>query len=265
MALARSIWRHRQLVWQLTVRETQSRYRGSWFGLAWSFITPLLMLAIYTFVFAVIFNAKWGSRPVDNTGQFAIMLFAGLIVYTLFAECVSRSPSLILSSPSYVKKVVFPLELLPIPILGGALFHAAASTAVLLTAMVLMGVHVPWTLVLLPLVLAPLVFAISGVMWFLCGLGVYVRDISQVVTPIISGLLFLSPVFYPVSAVPGKYRFLLELNPLTFFIESTRSVLIDGRLPEANSWALHFVASGILGLCGYVWFQRVRKGFADVL
>lgn len=264
-SLLTSFWRHRQLLWQLTLREMQGRYRGSWLGLAWSFVTPLLMLAIYTFVFAVIFSAKWGSRQGEGTAHFAIVLFAGLIVYTMFAECVNRAPSLVLSSPSYVKKVVFPLELLPIPVVGSALFHAAVSVAVLLGAMLASGMSVPWTVVLLPLVLLPLLLAVLGLMWLLGSLGVYLRDIGQIVTLLTTGLLFLAPVFYPVSAVPEPYRPLLELNPLTFVIESARMVAIDSVVPSASTWILQMAIGALISWCGYVWFQRTRKGFADVI
>ncbi|MCE2645189.1 MAG: ABC transporter permease [Burkholderiaceae bacterium] len=264
-SFATALWRHRQLLWQLTLREMHGRYRGSWLGLAWSFVTPLLMLAIYTFVFAVIFGAKWGSRPADGTAHFAIFLFVGLIVYTVFAECVNRAALLVLASPSYVKKVVFPLELLPIPVVGSALFHAAVSVAVLLGAMVVSGMSVPWTVVLLPLVLLPLLLAVLGLMWLLGSLGVYLRDIGQVVTLLTTGLLFLAPVFYPVSAVPEPYRPLLELNPLTFVIESARRVAIDGVAPEATAWGLQLAIGALIAWCGYAWFQRTRKGFADVI
>jgi lipopolysaccharide transport system permease protein len=252
-------------MWQLTLRELQGRYRGSWLGIAWSFVTPILMLGVYTFVFAVIFNAKWGDRPVDHTGHFAIVLFAGLIVYTLFAECVNRSPSLVLASPSYVKKIVFPLELLPLPVLGSALFHALVSILVLILAMLVMAVPVPWTVVLLPVVIVPLLLAIVGAMWMLGSLGVYLRDIGQLVTLLTTGLLFLAPVFYPVSAVPEKYRGLLESNPLTFVIENARAVLIEGKLPDFGAWLVQLIAGAAVCWCGYALFQRARKGFADVI
>ncbi|HTT12243.1 MAG TPA: ABC transporter permease [Burkholderiaceae bacterium] len=259
------VWRQRQLLWQLTKREMHDRYRGSWLGTAWSFITPLLMLAIYTFVFAVIFRARWGGASAESTHHVAIVLFSGLIVYTLFAECVNRAPGLVLSSPSYVKKVVFPLELLPLPVMGGALFHASVSLIVLLAAMLLSGDAIPPTLPLLPLVVLPLVLATVGAMWFLGSLGVYLRDISQVVALLTTGLLFLAPVFYPVSAVPERYRPLLEFNPLTFVIESARAVIIDGRLPNLGVWTAQLLAGLIIAWGGFAWFQRTRKGFADVL
>lgn len=264
-SFATALWRNRQLLWQLSLRERQGRYRGSWLGLAWSFVTPLLMLAIYTFVFAVIFGAKWGSRPTDGTAHFAIFLFAGLIVYTVFAECVNRAPSLVLASPSYVKKVVFPLELLPIPVVFSALFHAAVSVGVLLGAMVVSGMAIPWTVVLLPLVLLPLLLAVLGLMWLLSSLGVYLRDMGQVVPLLTTGLLFLAPVFYPVSAVPEAYRPLIEVNPLTFVIESARRVAIDGGAPEVTAWGLQMAISALIAWCGYAWFQRTRNGFADVI
>jgi lipopolysaccharide transport system permease protein len=264
-SLLKSMARHRQLVWQLTLRELQGRYRGSWLGIIWSFVTPILMLGVYTFVFAVIFNAKWGDRSIDHTGHFSIVLFTGLIVYSLFADCVNRSPSLVLASPNYVKKVIFPLELLPIPVLGSALFHALVSMLVLLLAMLALAMPVPWTVVLLPVVVVPLLLAVAGAMWMLGSLGVYLRDIGQAVTLITTGLLFLSPVFYPVSAVPEKYRPLLETNPLTFVIESARGVVIEGTLPDFEAWSIQLIVGTAVAWCGYALFQRARRGFADVI
>jgi lipopolysaccharide transport system permease protein len=265
VSLLRSLAQHRQLVWQLTLRELQGRYRGSWLGLAWSFVTPILMLGVYTFVFAVIFNAKWGDRSPDHAGHFAIPLFAGLIVFTLFAECANRAPSLVLASPSYVKKVIFPLELLPVPVLGSALFHAAISVVVLLATMAAFAIPIPWTVILLPFVIAPLLLASIGVMWCLGSLGVYLRDIGQLVTLVTTGLLFLSPVFYPVSAVPEPYRPLLETNPLTFVIEAARGVTITGVMPTLESWGLQMLVGSTVAWCGFALFQRSRKGFADVI
>jgi lipopolysaccharide transport system permease protein len=172
---------------------------------------------------------------------------------------------LIVASPNYVKKVIFPLELLPLPVLCSALLHGGVSLIVLLLAMLVTGMGLPWTVILLPIVLLPLVLAILGLMWLLGGLGVYVRDIGQVVAPITSALLFLTPIFYPVSAVPDGYRPLLEANPLTFVIESTREVIIEGLAPDFTTWATQVAASGLAFWCGYVWFQRARRGFADVL
>ena len=259
-----SQWRNRQLIVQLTKRDVLGRYRGSLLGLAWSFFIPLLMLAVYTFVFSVVFKARWGVAGDDKV-SFAIIIFVGLIVHGLFAECINRAPSLIVSNPNYVKKVVFPLEILPSVALGSALFHAGVSLVVLLTAQFLLTQRLPWTVIIFPIVLLPLLLSTTGFAWLLSALGVYVRDIGQTTGILTTVLMFLSPLFYPISVLPEKYRIWLHLNPLTFIIEEGRNVLIFGRMPNWSGWTLALVASTLISAGGFWWFQKTRKGFADVL
>jgi lipopolysaccharide transport system permease protein len=259
-----SQWRNRQLIIRLIQRDVLLRYRGSLLGLAWSFFNPLVMLAVYTFVFSVVFKARWGV-PGEDKINFAIILFVGLIVYGLFAECINRAPGLILSNTNYVKKVVFPLEILPSVALGSALFHAGISLAVLLSAQLLINQRLPWTVVTFPVILLPLLLATLGFAWLLSALGVYVRDISQITTIFTTVLMFLSPLFYPVSALPKSYQLWLHLNPLTFIIEEGRNVLIFGKTPNWIGWGLAFAMSILLSAGGFWWFQKTRKGFADVL
>lgn len=264
-ALLASLWHNRQLILQMSKREVIGRYRGSVMGLTWSFFTPVLMLAVYTFVFSVVFKARWGVGGEESKSDFAILLFAGMIVHGLFSECVNRAPSLILSNVNYVKKVVFPLEILPWVAMGSALFHSAISFVVLLLAQLLLSQTMPWTVVLFPLVLLPLVLATMGVAWFLSALGVYLRDVGQTTGFITTVLMFLSPVFYPVSALPEEYRFWFHLNPLTFIIEEGRNTLVFGQMPDWGGWAIYLVFSAVIAWGGYWWFQKSRKGFADVL
>jgi lipopolysaccharide transport system permease protein len=259
-----SQWRNRRLIIQLAKRDVLGRYRGSVLGLAWSFFNPLLMLAVYTFVFSVVFKARWGVAGEDKV-SFAIILFAGLIVHGLFAECINRAPSLILSNSNYVKKVVFPLEILPSVALGSALFHAGVSLLVLLAAQLLINQRLPWTVVIFPIILLPLLLATLGFAWLLSALGVYVRDIGQTTTILTTVLMFLSPLFYPVSALPKSYQLWLHLNPLTFIIEEARSVLIFGDAPNWVALATILAASLAIATGGFWWFQKTRKGFADVL
>jgi lipopolysaccharide transport system permease protein len=263
-ALFASLWRNRELILQLTQREVMSRYRGSVLGLAWSFFNPLLMLAVYTFVFSVVFKARWGMGE-ENTADFAIVLFVGLIIHGLFAECLNRAPGLILANVNYVKRVVFPLEILPWVAAGSALFHSAISIAVLLAAQLAFQHTLAWTVVFLPIVLVPLLFATMGLAWFLSSIGVYVRDIGQTIGIFTMTLLFLSPVFYPVDALPENYRFLLLLNPLTPVIGDARRVLIWGQAPDWAGLMLYTAASFVVAWVGFWWFQRTRRGFADVV
>ena len=159
--LMRGMWRSRDLVWQMTKREVIGRYRGSVLGLLWSFFNPILMLTIYTFVFSVVFKARWGSGG-ESRFEFALILFAGLIVFNLFAECVNRAPSLIVGNVNYVKKVVFPLEILPLVTMGAALFHCAISLGVLIVFYGLLSGSLPWTIVFAPVVVTPLLLVTLG-------------------------------------------------------------------------------------------------------
>jgi len=249
----------------MTRREVVGRYRGSVLGIAWSFFNPLLMLAIYTFVFSVIFKARWGIAAQESKIDFAIMLFIGLIIHGLFAECINRAPGIILSNVNYVKKVVFPLEILSWVAFGSALFHAAVSLVVLIVAQFIFRGHIPLTALLFPVVMFPLVFATIGFAWFLSSLGVFTRDIGQITGIITTVLLFISGVFFPISTLPEPYRTWMGLNPLAVIIEEGRNVLILGNLPDPVIWFGMMTLGLFIAWAGYAWFQKTRKGFADVL
>jgi len=262
--LFRTLWRNRGLIWQLTKREVLGRYRGSIMGLFWSFFNPILMLTVYTFVFSVVFQARWGEGGTSKA-DFAIILFAGLIVHALFAECINRSPGLILNNVNYVKKVVFPLEILPWVAMGSALFHATVSVVVLLIFFAVVHGFLNWTALLLPLVLLPLIVLTMGLSWFLASMGVYVRDVAQVTGILTMVLLFLGPIFYPVSALPEEYQTLIHLNPLTFIVEQARAVLIWGKMPTWGGLVIYTVVAMSIAWAGFIWFQVTRRGFADVI
>lgn len=260
----RTVWTHRPIVKALTVREVFGRYRGSFLGVLWSFVVPLLMLAIYTFVFSVVFKARW-SVESESKVEFALALFSGLIVFGVFAECLNRAPTLIVSNVNYVKKVVFPLEVLPFVVIGSALFHAAVSLLVWVSAHVLFYGFVHPTVLLVPIVMIPLVLLGLGTCWLLSALGVFVRDISQFVSVLTTALMFLSPIFYPLSMLPPAYQTILRLNPLTPTIEQFRAILLHGNLPDPASLILSTATGGAVAVVGYIVFQKTRKGFADVL
>ena len=259
-----SLWRHRGLIRSLIQREVVGRYRVSAMGFLWSFFNPVLLLAVYTFVFSVVFKARWGTAS-DSKTEFALVLFAGLIVFNLFAECFNRAPTLILANVNYVKKVVFPLEILPCVALGAALFHSLISLGVWMVAYLLLFGAPHLTVLLLPLVALPLLLFIMGLTWVLASLGVYLRDVSQVVGIFTTVLMFLSPIFYPASALPEEYRGVLLLNPLSLVIEQTRSVLFFGNVPDVATWFACLLGAAFLAWLGFAWFQKTRKGFADVL
>jgi len=264
-ALARSLRQNRQLILQMTKREVVGRYRGSVMGLAWSFFNPVLMLIVYTFVFSMAFKARWGVRGDESKTQFAVVLFVGMIVHGLFAEVLNRAPGLILGNVNYVKKVVFPLEILPVISLGTALFHSFISLLVLLAAFGLFSGYLHWTVLLTPVVFFPLVVATLGFAWMLASLGVFIRDVGQTIGIVTTVMMFLSPVFYPITALPEAYRPWLMANPLTFIIEQARDVLIWGHLPDWSGLAIYTAVAVLIAWAGFAGFHKTRKGFADVL
>lgn len=264
-ALIQSLWQHRRLIQQMTWREVTGRYKGSILGLGWSFFNPLIMLLVYSFVFSVVFKARWNINTAESQVDFALVLFVGLILHALLAEVLNRAPSLILGHVNYVKKVVFPLEILTFVSLGAALFHMLVSFFILLAALILLNGFIHWTVVFIPITVFPLLPLILGLGWFLAALGVYLRDIGQVIGVMTTMLLFLGPVFYPISAIPEAYQPLLWLNPLTLVIEETRAVMILGIPPNWLNLAIYTGISASICWLGFFWFQKTRRGFAEVI
>ncbi|MBW8457607.1 MAG: ABC transporter permease [Thiobacillus sp.] len=264
-SLLASLWRNRQLTLQMTKREVVGRYKGSAMGLLWSFLNPVFMLVVYTLVFSGVFKARWGVGEEETKTQFAIVLFVGLIVHSLFAEVLNRAPGLILGNVNYVKKVVFPLDILPVISMGAALFHSLISLLVLLVAFVLFNGYLHWTVIFIPLVLSPLIILTLGLAWMLASLGVFLRDVGQTIGIVMTVMLFSSPVFYPITALPEAFRPWLMANPLTFIIEQARSVLIFGHLPNWTGLLVYSLVAIFIAWLGYAWFQKTRRGFANVL
>lgn len=268
IALCKSIVTNWSLIIQMTSREVVGRYRGSVIGMGWSFLNPLLMLAVFTFVFSVVFNAKWGvsiAGQEEGKGVFAVILFIGLIVHALFAEVLTRSPGLILGNANYVKKVIFPLEILPVTAVLSSLFHLAISIIVFMLAhLILIGIP-SWQVIYLPLVLLPLITLSLGVGYILASLGVFLRDIGQTMGILATVLLFLSPVFFPIERLPEQYQPLFMANPLSLIIQQAREVLIWRHTPDFLALSLYMLFATAVLWIGFVWFQKTRKGFADVL
>lgn len=265
VACARALWAQRGLVRQFTRREIEGRYRGSALGLLWTLINPLTLLLTYTLVFGGLFKARWPEARGGGLTDFALALFCGLVAYNLLNECVTRAPMLIIAVPNYVRKVVFPLEVLPLSVLGSSVFHALASLAVLLAVRVATGGRLSWTLLLLPLVALPLLFVSLGLSWFLAGLGVYLRDIGYVTGLVMQVLLFATPIFYPTSVLPGWVLSLIRVNPLVDVVENLRRVVLWGRPPEWLPLAAWTLVTGAVLLLGYAWFMQTKRGFPDVL
>lgn len=257
-------WAQRGLIMQFAMREVSSKYRGSYGGLLWAFITPLLLLAVYTFVFQYVFHARWlGSE--DNSLDFAVHLYAGLIVFNCAAEYLVRAPRLIVDQSNLVKRVIFPLEVLPWSGLLSVLFHLGVAALVLIVAVAVLQGRVSPALITLPLVWAAMIPFLLGAGWFLSGLGVYLKDLGQVIGLVVTFLQFLSPVFYPVEALPAALRPWLMLNPLTLIIEETRRVVIEGAWPHAGTLLMYSAMGIVWAILGALFFKRVRQGFADVI
>ena len=265
LAAVRSVWQHRSLLMNLVVHDVRIRYRGSFVGIAWSVLVPLIMLGAYVLVFGLVFTPRWEGAQEGGRFGFAMFVFTGLIVFNLVAETVSRSSSAILENVNYVKKSVFPLEILPISRLGCAVVQAVTSTGVLVLALLASTGRIPASALLAPVVMLPLVIALTGVAWCLAATGVYVRDLGEIVGPALALLMFLSPIFFPVSAVPPSFRWIIEWGPLATPIEQLRRVLIVGRAPDWWQLVIYAGAACAIFAVGFFWFQRTRRGFADVL
>jgi lipopolysaccharide transport system permease protein len=263
-AMLTSVMDNWGLIWQLTRSEIIGRYRGSLLGILWSFAIPLLMILVYTFVFSYIFQARWGNET-SSKAEFSIFLFSGLTIYSLFSECIVKAPSLIINNVNYVKRVVFPLEILAWVSLLSSLFQFVLSTVVLILFYFMLNLNLHWTILYLPLIVFPLILLTMGVSWILASLGTYMRDVGQSVGILTTILLFMSPIFYPASVLPQELRPYMFLNPLTFIIEQYRDILIFGNSPAWIRLGLYTLISMSIAASGFYWFQKTRKGFADVL
>lgn len=251
------------LLWQLTVREIEGRYRGSLLGMAWAILSPLIMLVVYTYVFSIVFKARWGANSGDRV-DFALMVYCGMVVFGLFAELVNAAPRIILNQVNYVKKVVFPLELLPLAQLGGALFNAMIGFALLFTV-VFFKYGISYTVIFVPFVLIPFIFFLIGVGWFLSALGVYLRDLGQAVAPVIGVLQFMSPIFYSADSVPESFGWFMKLSPLTWPVTALRDCLLLHTIPKWDGFLYYFIFGIIVLIAGWYFFMKSRRGFADVV
>jgi len=265
-ALLANLWRHRDLVRQFTVRYFVSRHRGTFLGAWWGLLLPLLMLAVYSFVFNTIFTARWGQTPNERLAEFPVVLFCGMVVYGVFSETAARAVGLVVGNPNFVKKVVFPLEILPVASLGAALLFAGLSMVLVVAGNAVFLHRFPVTLLLFPLILLPLVAISLGLAWFLASLGVFIRDMENIVIVLIQQVLFfMTPIFYRTENLPPGLQRVIMLNPLAVIVENARRTVIWGTLPDW--WDLGWCAVVSLALMqlGYAWFMSTKRGFADVL
>lgn len=264
--IVQNIIKNRFLISQMVRRDIGQRYRGSYLGVLWSIINPLLMLMIYTFVFSVVFKARWQTSG-ENTGigEYAITLFAGLIPFNLFSEVMNRAPMIVINYPNYVKKVVFPLEVLVVVIVGTATVTSFISLGILVVVNFILTKTISPTIIFLPLIYLPLQLLALGFGWFLASLGVYVRDIGQGIAVVMQLLLFATPVLYPATSIPEQYSILIKINPLAMIVGDFRNLLLWGQLFPIKEWVFWLLFSIFLSIAGYVWFMGTKKGFPDVL
>jgi lipopolysaccharide transport system permease protein len=258
-------WAHRSLIWQFARRDVLGRYRGSYLGVCWSFVSPLVMLAVYTFVFVVVFKARWPGAESGGGIEFAIQLLAGLIVFNLFADLCARAPRLILDQGNLVKKVVFPLEILPWISLLSALFHLLLNTLTLMAAIIFVRGSLPVTALAFPLILLVFIPFLLGLSWFLSSLGVFIRDVGQFIPMVVNLIMFLSPVFYAAKSLPESFQGWMRMNPLSLMIESSRQTLLQGVWPDWQALLLYTAMSLSTAFLGAAFFHLTRKGFADVI
>ncbi len=256
--------RHAGLIGQLARREVHTRYRQSWLGTAWLVLTPLMMLVLYTSVFRHVFQVRW-SPPGEGNLAFGLRLYAGLAVFNFFAECLSRAPTLVAEQPHLVKKVVFPLEVLPWASVTAGLVHLGIAALVLLGLRWLGMGEIPISALALPLVWLPLVPMCVGLGWALSAVGTFVRDVGQILSMVLTGLMFLSPVFFPAEALPSSLREWMWLNPLAPIMTQTRTVLLEGQWPDWGLLFLSLAASLMVAYAGASLFRRLRPGFSDVV
>lgn len=256
--------RYRSLTVELTKREILGRYRGASFGLLWSLISPFMMLAVYTLAFGYVLKSRW-PHASGSTTEFALILFIGLIVHGFFAECLSRGPVLVTGNSNLVKRIIFPLEILPWPMVLSALFHVATNFLVFAGLFLAVNHYLHWTIVFLPLVILPLVIFTVGVVWVLASLGVFMRDISQVMGVVATAMLFLSSAIVPVETLPQQYQIVFRLNPLSFIIDQARAVAIWGNLPDISGLVLYTLFALAVMCLGFAWFNKTKRGFADVI
>lgn len=263
--LLRDLWQHRGLIGQMALREFNQRYRASSMGTLWAIIQPLMMLAIYTFIFSMVFVQKTGEGAGASKVDFALALYSALVFFNIFSECVSRCTSSITSQANYVKKVVFPLQVIPVAITISALIMAGINLGLLFVFSLLFRHHIPATAVCTPLILLPTLMFSLGMGYFFASLGVYLRDVEHAVGIGLQVLFFMTPIFYPIVAVPEAFRGPIQLNPLSMIVESARNALLYGQWPNWGWYVAALLTSALTLQLGYAWFVKTRGGFADVL
>jgi len=263
--MIRHLWKHRELIWQFTLRNVELRHRGSHLGLAWSFLNPLLMLGLYFFVFGYIFGGRFNVLPDETRADYALGIFLGLTIFHLVAEVLSASPTVILANPNFVKKVVFPLEILPFSHVGAAIFHFLISVGLMLIGVVTIGPGLTLGVLWLPVILFPLVLMVFGIAWFFAALGVFLRDVSQIMQFLSMSLLYASAIFYSSSSIPHAAWLVLRLNPLLLAVELARNAVLWHQPLNFNHLLYLYPFGVVTCFLGYLAFRSMKPAFSDVL
>lgn len=263
LAPLKNLYLYRNLIFQLIRRDVLSRYQGSFLGIAWSLCLPLLTLAVYALVFGVILSPRWPN--ISDPMQFTLILFTGLLAFNFFSECVSRAPFLIISNSNYVKKVIFPIDVLVWVPIGSATFQLCLGLIPWTLLVFLFGGKISYLSVLLPLVFLPLMVLTVGVSWFLSALGVFIRDVGQVVGVGVQLLLYLGPIIYPREVLPERFQWLMYLNPVTVPVEQFRNILNFGLVPDFLALSVYTLVAFLVAYLGRLFFEKTRHGFADVI
>jgi len=266
----RAIWRplwelpgRFELVLSFARRDLVARYKGSALGIAWAILTPVIMIAIFTFIFAGIFGARFGAR--GSSWDYALYLFCGLLPWTMFQDTLQRSSTTIIERANLVKRVVFPLEALPLAQTLSALGNQLFGTVALLFAIVIIQREFHPTVLWLPVLLIPQLIATVGAAWLVASLGVFFRDLTQGITLILMAWMYLTPIIYPETIVPERYRPFINANPFTALVRSYRQIFLEGKAPDWPSLAYFTVFALVLFVFGYWWFAKTRRNFADVI
>lgn len=259
------LYKNRDLFVQSLTREIVQKYRGSYLGILWNFILPLVMLAVYSFIFGVIFKARWDQQVTDSKAEFALILFVGITLYNVFSETVGASPTLIITNVNYVKKVIYPLEILSMTSIGNSLVQLLFNLVIILLGKAIIIRHFDFMILFFPLVLLPLLLLVLGISWILSGIGVFIRDMRQAATIIILIFGYITPVFYPISSVPESFRWVMYLNPMTAIVNNARRVLIYGEFPDWLSLLITFFISYLIMLIGLMFFRKVKSNFSDAI
>lgn len=256
--------RNRNLLYHLTRRDITGKFKGSYAGFVWSFINPLLLLVVYTFVFSVIMKAKWGLQNEGNL-DFAIVLFAGLIVFNMYAEATNRAASIIYDNKNYVKKVVFPLNILPVIIVNSSFFNGLISYIILLVALLLFKESISYQCIIAIVLMIPLYLMTLGVTYFVSAVSVFVRDVGQVISIFNMAFMFLSPIFFPMERMPKNFQFIASFNPIAYIVTQVRDTLIFGRSFNWDGYFIATLSSLVIFIIGFWVFSSLKKDFADVI